>query len=250
MLELLNIRISFLLRSTHTNSEGKHPIILRLSFRKERRDLFTGLYSSKDDWDPLSSRMLKANKKAGTINNNLDLIQRKAHQAFEQLKYSTDSFSIDELVDQIKGKEERPTLLMDYLESEKERLKKRLNVDIASATYDKYRRSASHVQDFLLQEYKVKNYSLQRIDASFLEKYLQSSILLFLRPFLCLLFGQAPLSMIPLKKFASGKSLYLKNALPKKRSTFYLIYLFKARTWIEFVICFYLPATRVLPIVI
>jgi site-specific recombinase XerD len=62
-------------------------------------------------------------------------------------------------------------LLMDYLEEEKGALKKRLYVDITPATFDKYRRSASHVQAFLLSEYRVKNISLARIDAAFLEKY-------------------------------------------------------------------------------
>lgn len=41
------------------------------------------------------------------------------------------------------------------------------------STSDKYRRSASHVQHFLLTEYKQKNYPLVRIDAAFLEKYFQ-----------------------------------------------------------------------------
>jgi site-specific recombinase XerD len=173
MLELLNIRITFLCRTNHTNAEGKNPIVLRIIFRSERRDIFTGLHCDAKEWDAKAARLKRLNKQAGAFNANLDLIQRKAYEVFEQLKYSGLDFTLDELVDKIKGKEERPTLLMDYLEEEKERMKKRLLVDITPATYDKYRRSASHVQHFLTTEYKVKNYPLQRIDVTFLEKYFQ-----------------------------------------------------------------------------
>src|SRR5688500_9737516 len=151
-MELLHVRFSFLLRSTRTSVEGKHPIVLRVSLRKERRDIFTGLYCEKAEWNPATIRLHRLNKTCAAINDNLDLIQRKAYEVFEGLKYSGLQFTIDELVSKIKGEEEKPELLMDYLEGEKSRIKKRVGIDITPATFDKYRRSASHVQHFLTTE--------------------------------------------------------------------------------------------------
>lgn len=173
MLELLNIRISFLCRRTYKNDDDKYPIVMRIVYRCERRDIFTGLYCGKKEWDKKHNRLYRLDKYSNAVNENLDLIQRKTFETFEHLKYNAVIFTIDELVDKIKGKDEKPTLLNDYLEEEKTRLKKRLGVDITPATYDKYKRSASHVQNFLLLEYKVKNYPIQRIDVGFLEKYFQ-----------------------------------------------------------------------------
>ncbi|MDB5196397.1 MAG: recombinase [Flaviaesturariibacter sp.] len=173
MLELLNIRFSFLCRTTHTNAEGKHPLVFRVIYRKERRDIFTGLYCEKVEWNSKTQRLHRLNKACISINDNLDLIERKGYEVFEAFRNRDREFTLDELMDKLQGKGDRPTLLMDYLEEEKEGLKKRLGVDITPATYDKYRRSASHVQTFLLTEYKVKNYALSRIDSEFLEKYFQ-----------------------------------------------------------------------------
>jgi site-specific recombinase XerD len=173
MLELLNIRINFLCRKTYKNEDNKYPIVLRIVYRNERRDVFTGLYCDQQEWDKRNNRLFRLNKHAIAINANLDLVQRKTFETFESLKYSGIVFTIDELVDKIKGKDEKPTLLNEYLEEEKARLKKRLGIDITPATYDKYRRSASHVQAFLQLEYKVKTYPIQRIDVTFLEKYFQ-----------------------------------------------------------------------------
>lgn len=44
MLELPNIRFTFSLPTGHQNEDGKSAIILRVIFRGERRDIFTGLY--------------------------------------------------------------------------------------------------------------------------------------------------------------------------------------------------------------
>ncbi|WP_121356883.1 site-specific integrase [Flavisolibacter nicotianae] len=173
MLELLTVRFSFLCRTTRTNAEGNSALVLRVTWNRERRDIFTGLYCHKDQWNPKAGRLHRLNKQTNVFNDNLDAIQRSAHEAFNQLKYSGFAFTIDELVSKIKGEDEKPELLMDYLEQEKENLRKRRGVDITPATYDKYRRSATHVQQFLFTEYKIKNYPLARIDGLFLERYFQ-----------------------------------------------------------------------------
>ena len=48
--------------------------------------------------------MKHLNKHASALNNNLDLIKRTAHDTFEQFKYASLDFTIDELVDKLRGK--------------------------------------------------------------------------------------------------------------------------------------------------
>ncbi|RYG37951.1 MAG: site-specific integrase, partial [Chitinophagaceae bacterium] len=167
------VRFSFLCRTTRKNKDGNSAIVLRVTMNKERRDLFTGLYCDKEHWNSKVGRLHRLSKHTNIINDNLDQIQRTAYESFNQLKYSGHEFTIDELVHKLKGEGEKLELLMDYLEQEKENLHKRMGVDITPATFDKYRRSASHVQHFLQTEYKVKNYPLVRIDGTFLERYFQ-----------------------------------------------------------------------------
>ena len=44
MLELLNVHFSFLCRTGRLNKQGKPPIVLRIIYRGEIRDVYTGLY--------------------------------------------------------------------------------------------------------------------------------------------------------------------------------------------------------------
>ena len=115
--------------------------------------------------------MLKTDKSFRMINQNLQLILQRANGTFDELRFSGVPFTIDELINKMKGTEEGPGLLIDFLQQGIDKLKKRVGVDISKATWFKYRRSLQHVIDFLQAEYNVKNYPLSKIDAKFLEKY-------------------------------------------------------------------------------
>ena len=114
-MELLDIRFSFICRSTHLNTDQKSPVILRITFRGERRDVFTGLYCSRKNWNTKTNKLDLETREGFSFNKNLDFIARKANECFDEMRFSDAEFTIDELVDKIKGKEERPTLLIDYL---------------------------------------------------------------------------------------------------------------------------------------
>ena len=172
MLELLDIRFSFFCRTTHKNKEGKNSIILRISFRQGRRDLFTGLYCSKIDWDSNTTRVLKTDKVAISKNKNLEIILRKANGVFDSFRFSGEEFTIDELVSKLKGEEEKePELLLDFLERGNEAMLNRVGFEITKPTYYKYRRSLQYMQEFLKKNYRVKNYTLKKITVKFLEDY-------------------------------------------------------------------------------
>lgn len=173
MLELLNVRFGFSCRTGHKNAEGKSPIVLRVIFRKERKDLFTGIFCFSKDWDTYNERVFRKDKAAMTLNDNLAMILKSAHNSFDEMRFSRESFTIGDLIDKIKGKEEKPTLLIDYLKEGSKKMLKRVGTEIGRPTYNKYNRSLLYMEEFLGLEYKVKNFSLRKVSTDFLEKYFQ-----------------------------------------------------------------------------
>jgi site-specific recombinase XerD len=173
MAKFLNIRFTFSCRTTHNNNLGQSPIVLRIIFRKERRDVFTGIYCFKYNWDSDSQSIGKEEEKRTALNQNLQLILRKAADAFDELKFSREAFTIGDLVDKIKGNEAKPTLLIDFLEEGNQLMEKRVGVEILKATYNRYKRSNSYMKGFLELKYKAKNFSLQKLNRDFFEKYFQ-----------------------------------------------------------------------------
>jgi hypothetical protein len=160
MLELLNNSFSYLYRTTYQNDGGQCPIVLRIIFRGERRGIFTGLYFFKENWDKKNCKVKKEESKAASLNQNLDHIVRKANHSFDELKFIGNGITINELVDKVKVKETKPTLLIDFLQEGNQKMKKRVGTDILKVTYMKYKRSLQYMKDFLEAEFKVKNFRL------------------------------------------------------------------------------------------
>ena len=173
MVELLHVRFSFLCRSWRVNNKAQSPIVLRIVYRHERRDVYTGLYCISKEWNNDVGKVDFQSKQASTINKNLEVINYQAMQVLDQLKFSGTPFTIDELVARLKGKEERPTLMSEYLNGRCKELRKKSGIDISPATFEKYERSCRFVILFLEKEFKVKNYALVKVDSRFLEEYFQ-----------------------------------------------------------------------------
>lgn len=111
MLELLNIRNTFLCRKTYKNEDNKYPIVLRIVYRNERRNIFTVLYCDQQEWDKKNNRLFRLTKHANAVNANLELVQGKMFESFDNLKFNEIIFTADELVNNLKRKDEKGMLL-------------------------------------------------------------------------------------------------------------------------------------------
>lgn len=171
MQQFLHLHVSYLCRTGRTNKKGQSPIVIRIIYRHERRDVYTGLYCPGSDWDSENGKMFPVSKRADSINKNLDLIRHKAITAFDELKYTGTVFTMDELVNKIKGEEEKPLLIIEYLQQRNNELKQKAGFEFTQATYEKYDRVIRYMTSYLESKHKVKNYPLAKIDKVFLEGF-------------------------------------------------------------------------------
>jgi site-specific recombinase XerD len=173
MTRMMNIHLSFVIRRKRLNKLGESPIVLRIIYREERRDIYTGLYCKVEDWDSHYERMNSRINGSKTLNENLDLIRHNVLEDFQSLKYSGTIFTIQDLIEKIKGKEESPILLKDYLLFRKTDIKKRMLIDISRPTHEKYERVIRFTIMFLDTEKKYQTISLPQIDTLFLDKFFE-----------------------------------------------------------------------------
>jgi len=168
----IEIRFSFICRSTHQYKNGESPIIiLRVSYRGERRDIFTGLTCDRDFWIPGIGRVDENFNAASTINKNLGEIHYKAKEHFDALRYSGNDFTIDELVSKIKGVEPPPVTLLEYCELKLKEYEDCIDIDLCRTTYYKYNRTTKYLKDFLSERRKVKNIAVGSVDEEFLRQF-------------------------------------------------------------------------------
>ncbi len=167
----LDIQLSFFCRTTHQYKNGENPIVLRVVYRNQRSDIFTGLSCPPKYWVPDMYLASPKYKLGVTINRNLIAIQNNALQAFNLLKLSNEEFTIDELVDKIKGKESPPQTILEYIAIKEEELKNKKGVDIAITTWYKYNRTIRYFRDFMKEKKGIKNIPVSKIDYVFIEHF-------------------------------------------------------------------------------
>lgn len=166
----LDIRISFLLRTSYQNEEGKFPIVLRITYRSQRRDIFTGLYCAASQWIKTESRMAGLGRDSQHINQHLERIQYKVREHFDEMRFSGNVFTLDELICKIKGQEKPPETLMEYADNRIQELKDRVGIDIAVTTFYKYRRIRNYLEEFLSTKYNTRNIAVASVTSGFLNQ--------------------------------------------------------------------------------
>jgi len=170
-LQTLDLRISFMLRRTCFNDEGKNPIVLRIRYRHEQRDTYTGFYVFNDYWIKRVGRVTMDEPLAQQLNSKLEQITHDVRGHFDEMKYSRLEFSIDELADKIRGKNPPPETLMDYVEQKIKEYKNRIDVDLTTSTWYKYQRVKNYLIDFLQTTRRLINIPISRVDAPLLNQF-------------------------------------------------------------------------------
>ena len=168
----IDIQLSFFCRSTHQYKNGENPIVMRVVYREQRRDIFTGLTCPPQYWVPEMYLVSPKYKLGATINKNLIAIQNNALQAFNLLKLRDEEFTLDQLIDEIKGKKPPPQTILEYIALKEVDLNNQKGVDIAVTTWYKYNRTIRYFRDFMKDKKGIKNIPVSKIDDVFIEHFL------------------------------------------------------------------------------
>ena len=168
---LLDINLHFFCRARQTYKTGLNPISLRITFRGERREILTGLGCKKKDWYADMQQVNPRERLAAATNKELFNILYKVKARFQELQYSGIDFTIDELVDKIKGREAPPQSLAEYMDLKQQELQERLRVDLAVTTFFRYKRTIKYMSEFLLTRKGVKNIAVSSITTDLLKQF-------------------------------------------------------------------------------
>jgi len=167
----LDVQFTFFCRTTHLYKNGESPIVFRVKYRGERRDIFTGLSCPPEFWFAEMGMVAIKHRQANLINRNLMDIQAKAQQKFDLLLLKNEEFSIDELIEIIRGKTPPPQTILEYIEIKEKELMESIGTSIAKTTWYKYKRTIKYFKCFLEEKRKVQNLPVSKIDDVMVEQF-------------------------------------------------------------------------------
>ena len=165
------ISISYLLRNAYRLKNGECPIVVKIQYQGERKEINTGLSAKAIDWDAKEGCVSANNKKAMSINKDLARIQNDIDERFIEMRRTIGDFSLGELIERLKGKSNAPQTIVEYLKIKIDDYQSRIGIDLAQTTFYKYRRTATYFQDFLFDKLGQKNLAVTRINKLLLEDF-------------------------------------------------------------------------------
>jgi len=171
--QLSGFSIHFILRSSFKLKTGENPIVLKLCYLGERKEINTGLSVAATHWISRAGLVDHRCKAANTIKQKLYSIRQNVETIFLRMKQDLGDFRLSELVERMKGKQEPPQSIVEYLDLKMDEIRKRTGTDLAVTTYYKYNRTATYLKEYLLQKKGFDNLPVSRIDKLFLEDFLK-----------------------------------------------------------------------------
>jgi len=167
------IHFNFMLKASRAYHNGESPIVFRVIYRAQRKDVFTGLTCPPEMWMKKERMVNLKHPSALTTNHHLHKILSNAEHHFGRLKYQGEEFTLDDLVNEMKGKTAPPQTLQDYMELKNKELTERKGVDMTKTTWYKYKRTISYLNDYLTYKSVGRNFPVSKINIDFINGFYQ-----------------------------------------------------------------------------
>jgi hypothetical protein len=154
------IYFSFQLKSSRPNPNGECPIVFRIIYRRQRKDVFTGLSCPPKQWLKEERSVSLRHPTASTINHQLHRILANAEHHFNKLKFLGEAFTLDDLVNEMKGNTPPPQTLQEYIDLKENEVYKRKGLEISVTTWYKYRRVINYLREYIRIDYQNRSIAI------------------------------------------------------------------------------------------
>ncbi len=100
-----NVKILFWIKTSRINSKGLAPLMLRITYNKQRKEFSTGFNIEPSKWDKSKYKLKLKTNEAQQINLYIDETKAKIFSLFKDMLLRED-ICLDNLVDSFLGRNE------------------------------------------------------------------------------------------------------------------------------------------------
>jgi site-specific recombinase XerD len=167
------IYFNFQIRTSRTNLNGECPIVFRIIYRGQRKDVFTGLFCPAELWLKEECTVSRRYPASSTINHQMHKILANAEHHFNRLKFIGEEFTLDDLVNEMKGNIAPPQTLQEYIDLKEKDIQKRIGFDIKETTWYKYKRTLTYLREYIRKQYGSRTIPVSKVDVDFINGFHQ-----------------------------------------------------------------------------
>lgn len=168
-MKINKLNILFISANNKKRNDGKVPLLCRLTYLEQRKQITTGLFINPKYWNSKHQKAEPPNNETEFINSQLSLIKSKINKAFLLLQVQEGIFAVDDIHMLYKGKKPaREHNIVEQFENYLNMLKKLVGIDIKQATWDKFYYVKNNLKSFIKWKYKINDFPLKKLNLQFL----------------------------------------------------------------------------------
>lgn len=168
----IKIKILFLIAKSRLNQMGKCSVRCRITHKQERYEFATGFFIYPNHWYSKLQQAKPPNEENTFLNAELSLIKTKINQAFLYLQMKNDTFYVDDIYMQMKGKTtKREFGIIEVYDLYTVRINKLVGIELKLVTYKKYIESRNHLLGFVKWNFKANDFKLKDLKFNFITDY-------------------------------------------------------------------------------
>jgi len=164
-------KILFYLNTSKMKKSGLCPVMGRITV-----DGSVAQFSLKEDahpdyWDAKKGRTTGKSREYIAMNRKIDQTEQFIRNIYTQTVDSAGYVSAEQIKNKLTGSVRKAENLLELFKEHNCEYKERIGIDRKERTYGQYELSYRHLSSFILLEYGLKDYPLNRLDLSFIDKY-------------------------------------------------------------------------------
>lgn len=170
--------ILFYPRGNDMDKEGKAPVYARITVNGKRSEFSIRRKLSLDKWSSEAGKAKGSSNEARELNKYLAAIETKLHKIQEQLSESKALVTSEKIKNVYLGKGKKDKMVLQIFQDHNNQVEKLVGKDFAPGTLERYKTAKKHVEDYIVQEYNLKDIFVREIDHQFItgfEYYLKTT---------------------------------------------------------------------------
>jgi site-specific recombinase XerD len=165
------IIVLFYTRTSGKSNGEKLPIYLRITVNGQRFDRTINRSVDPAKWSAIMGRMIGNSAEAKVLNNFLDALKNKVHQAEREMILDGKEITFESFKDKWFGVDKKIYMLLEIFKQHNEEVTLLVGKDFAPGTLQRYKTSLDHTRSFIEWKYKLADIDVSKLDYNFISSY-------------------------------------------------------------------------------
>ena len=165
------MHLSFQLKTTKKDAQGKSPIYARITINGLRTEFSVKRSVEASRWISNAGVVKGSNEESKSINSFLAAVRLRLNEHYRNLLEADKPITPEAIKNAYFGIEERGKTILEVFRYHNAQLHGLIGKDFAPGTYKKYCTSLKHTEEFLRWKYQVSDLELKHINYAFITEY-------------------------------------------------------------------------------